>query len=169
MFFVRGFVFPGLRRLPAKCLTSRIPSARYFSVSAYRQAAEISKAQTEALEALKSSEAFQKISKSPAALSAIQKLTEVMQNSGPFLFSFAKVILKYATGIDPGTKPTTLQMLKLATNSEFREASKSVVQELQNAGVDLTSKVFIAMQLEILPSSQFHRMSWKNYNPLQMR
>jgi hypothetical protein len=32
-------------------------------------------------------------------------------------------------------------MLKLATNSEFKEASKNVVQEFQKAGVDLTSKV----------------------------
>jgi len=51
------------------------------------------------------------------------------------------VVVKHLTGIDPGTKPSTLQMLKLATNSEFKEASKNVFQEIQNAGVDLTSKV----------------------------
>jgi len=42
--------------------------------------------------------------------------------------------------VDSG-KPSTLQMLKLAANSNFREASKKVVEEFQNVGVDLRSKV----------------------------
>jgi hypothetical protein len=32
-------------------------------------------------------------------------------------------------------------MMKLAANSEFREAAQKVVSELQKAGVDLTSQV----------------------------
>jgi len=32
-------------------------------------------------------------------------------------------------------------MLKLAANAKFREASKKVVEEFQNVGVDLRSKV----------------------------
>jgi hypothetical protein len=42
--------------------------------------------------------------------------------------------------VDSG-KPSTLQMLKLAANAKFREASKKVVEEFQNVGVDLRSKV----------------------------
>jgi hypothetical protein len=117
------------------------PPTRFFSYSS-RKAAEIPNAQKEALAALKSSETFLKISKNPAALSAIRKLAEVMQNSGSFLSSqLRNAVLKNPTGIDLGSKPSTFQMLKLATNSEFREASKNVVQEFQNAGVDLNSKV----------------------------
>jgi hypothetical protein len=34
-----------------------------------------------------------------------------------------------------------MQMMKLAANSEFRQAAQKVVTELQNAGVDITSQV----------------------------
>jgi hypothetical protein len=44
-------------------------------------------------------------------------------------------------GIDANTPPSTFQMMKLAANSEFREAAQKVVSELQKAGVDLTSQV----------------------------
>lgn len=45
-------------------------------------------------------------------------------------------------GIDANSgPPSTLQMMKLAGNSEFRQAAQKVVTELQKAGVDLTSQV----------------------------
>jgi hypothetical protein len=57
------------------------------------------------------------------------------------LFSHLQnAVLMDSKGIDL-TQPSKFQMLKLATNSEFREATKNVVQEFQNAGVDLSSKV----------------------------
>ncbi|KAG2152027.1 hypothetical protein BD769DRAFT_1402715 [Suillus cothurnatus] len=48
--------------------------------------------------------------------------------------------LMKAQGIDANTPPSTFQMMKLAANSEFREAAQKVVSELQKAGVDLTSQ-----------------------------
>ena len=48
-----------------------------------------------------------------------------------------------AIGIDisSGEPPSKTQMFKLAMSSKFRDAARKVVEELQNAGVDLSSKV----------------------------
>lgn len=55
---------------------------------------------------------------------------------------FTKIKLA-ALGIDTssGQPPSSFQMMKLATSSEFRDAAKRVVDEMQKAGVDLRSKV----------------------------
>lgn len=46
------------------------------------------------------------------------------------------------TGIDANSgPPSTMQMMRLAANSDFRQAAQKVVTELQKAGVDLTSQV----------------------------
>jgi len=76
-------------------------------------------------------------------------------------------VLKDPTGIDLGTKPSMFQMMKLATNSEFKEASKNVFQEFRNAGVDLTSKVMWLLFCDYLFLTTVARMLWKNYSPLQ--
>jgi hypothetical protein len=39
------------------------------------------------------------------------------------------------------TTPSKMQMLRLASNSEFRAAAQKVVTEVKNAGVDLNSAV----------------------------
>ena len=46
-------------------------------------------------------------------------------------------------GIDitSGQAPSKAQMFKLAMSSKFRDGAKKVVVELQNAGIDLSSKV----------------------------
>ena len=46
-------------------------------------------------------------------------------------------------GIDiaGGQPPSKAQMFKLAMSSKFRDGAKKVVVELQNAGIDLSSKV----------------------------
>lgn len=48
-----------------------------------------------------------------------------------------------AIGIDiaGGQPPSKTQMFKLAMSSKFRDGAKKVVVELQNAGIDLSSKV----------------------------
>ena len=48
-----------------------------------------------------------------------------------------------AIGIDlaSGQPPSKAQMFKLAMSSKFRDGAKKVVVELQNAGIDLSSKV----------------------------
>lgn len=81
MIIVRGY-FSSLHMLPTRCLTSRMFSTRYFSVSPYR-AADLPKAHAEALKTFKNSQTFQKISQNPAALSAIQMLSDSMKTSGP--------------------------------------------------------------------------------------
>jgi uncharacterized protein (DUF302 family) len=47
-----------------------------------------------------------------------------------------------STGVDlsSGKPPSAMQMFRLATNSEFKEAAKKVVEELKKAGIDLTSQ-----------------------------
>ena len=40
-----------------------------------------------------------------------------------------------------GKMPSKMQMLRLATNSDFRTAATKVVEELKKAGVDLNSAV----------------------------
>jgi len=40
-----------------------------------------------------------------------------------------------------GKKPTTMQMMKLAFNSEVKAASLRLKEELDKAGIDITDKV----------------------------
>jgi len=40
-----------------------------------------------------------------------------------------------------GQQPSKAQMFKLAMSSKFRDGAKKVIVELQNAGIDLSSKV----------------------------
>jgi hypothetical protein len=59
-------------------------------------------------------------------------------------------------GIDANSgPPSTLQMMRLAANAEFRQAAQKVVTELQNAGVDITSQVrkFFSEMFTLLPNS----------------
>lgn len=50
--------------------------------------------------------------------------------------------LKAIIGVSPvGSKPSSLQMMKLLANPEFRSVAKKLAQELKDAGVDLDSKV----------------------------
>ncbi|KZT20751.1 hypothetical protein NEOLEDRAFT_1100174 [Neolentinus lepideus HHB14362 ss-1] len=68
---------------------------------------------------------FKKIADKPEALAALRDFAALLQEQG----------------IDASAgPPSTMQMFKLAANSKFREGAKRVVEELQNAGVDLTSK-----------------------------
>lgn len=49
-----------------------------------------------------------------------------------------------ATGIEmSSTGPSTMQLMRLAANSEFRTAVQRVVSEMKNAGVDLNSAVSV--------------------------
>jgi hypothetical protein len=57
-----------------------------------------------------------------------------------------------AIGIDiaSGQPPSKTQMFKLAMSSKFRDGAKKVVVELQNAGIDLSSKVRHHVSLLVL-------------------
>lgn len=59
-----------------------------------------------------------------------------------------------AVGIDiaSGQPPSKTQMFRLAMSSKFRDGAKKVVAELQNAGIDLSSKV----QSRVSPLVLYH-------------
>ncbi|KAJ9480145.1 hypothetical protein PHBOTO_003384 [Pseudozyma hubeiensis] len=67
---------------------------------------------------------FEKLAHSPSALSAISNLVEVMKQNGVDLHT--------------GEKPSMWQMVKLAKNQEVRDATTKVMEELKNAGVDVS-------------------------------
>ncbi|KAF9230512.1 hypothetical protein BU15DRAFT_57159 [Melanogaster broomeanus] len=74
---------------------------------------------------LKHTSIFQKIADKPEALMALRDFAALMKEKG----------------IDAGSgPPSTMQMFRLAANSDFRNAAQRVVDELKNAGVDLTSQ-----------------------------
>ncbi|EPQ59370.1 hypothetical protein GLOTRDRAFT_34057 [Gloeophyllum trabeum ATCC 11539] len=76
---------------------------------------------------IKNTSLFKKIADKPEALKALSDFAALLQEQG---FD--------ASGRNP---PSTMQMFKLAANSKFREGARRVVDELQKAGIDLTSKV----------------------------
>ena len=49
--------------------------------------------------------------------------------------------------------PTTMQMMRLAGNSEFRAAVQRVTEEMKNAGVDLKSKVGVLSVAPPMPTT----------------
>ncbi|CDU26140.1 uncharacterized protein SPSC_06307 [Sporisorium scitamineum] len=67
---------------------------------------------------------FEKLAHSPSALSAISNLVEVVKQNGVDLHT--------------GEKPSMWQMVKLARNQEVRDATTKVMEELKNAGVDVS-------------------------------
>ncbi|TKY87809.1 hypothetical protein EX895_003390 [Sporisorium graminicola] len=67
---------------------------------------------------------FEKLAHSPSALSAISNLVEVMKQNGVDLHT--------------GEKPSMWQMVKLARNQDVRDATTKVMEELKNAGVDVS-------------------------------
>ncbi|KAH7904455.1 hypothetical protein BJ138DRAFT_1119399 [Hygrophoropsis aurantiaca] len=76
---------------------------------------------------LKNSSLFQKLADKPEALIALRDFANFMRDQGKCI----------DTTSGP---PSTMQMMRLAANSEFRQAAQKVVEELKNAGVDLTSQ-----------------------------
>ncbi|KAG0705469.1 hypothetical protein DFH29DRAFT_906631 [Suillus ampliporus] len=94
---------------------------RTFSFTTRLQASENEDA---FLSQFKNTSIFGKLADKPEALMALRDFAELMR----------------AQGIDANSPPSTLQMMKLAANSEFRQAAQKVVTELQKAGVDVTSQ-----------------------------
>jgi hypothetical protein len=47
--------------------------------------------------------------------------------------------MNYLLGLDTTRPPTTMEMMKLAMNSEFRQGAQKLMEELKKAGIDLTS------------------------------
>ena len=69
-------------------------------------------------------------------------------------------------GIDiaGGQPPSKTQMFKLAMSPKFRDGAKKVIVELQNAGIDLSSKVSYRNSLLVFyPHSRFPSASTGGY------
>jgi hypothetical protein len=91
---------------------------------------------------------FQKLADKPHVLSALADFASLLQQKGvywPFVIIMRRFVhLREAfVGIDvsAGRLPSTGQMLALGADSEFRAAAKKVVEEMQKAGIDLSSQV----------------------------
>ncbi|KAG2348682.1 hypothetical protein BDR05DRAFT_839516, partial [Suillus weaverae] len=96
---------------------------RTFSYTPRLQASENEDA---FLSQFKNTSIFGKLADKPEALMALRDFAELMKAQGqPIIW------------IDANSPPSAFQMMKLAANSEFREAAQKVVSELQKAGVDL--------------------------------
>ncbi|THV03288.1 hypothetical protein K435DRAFT_715660 [Dendrothele bispora CBS 962.96] len=85
---------------------------------------------------LQNSELFKKLQASPSALDAASELGKIMQKEG---FDFTS-----------GKKPSAMQMMKLAFNSEIKEASLRLKEELDKAGIDITDKNLVAEMMNLL-------------------
>ncbi|KAK7470852.1 hypothetical protein VKT23_002268 [Stygiomarasmius scandens] len=84
-------------------------------------------------------ELFKKLSASPSALNAASEFGQVLQREG---FDFTS-----------GKKPTTMQMMKLAFNSEVKAASLRLKEELDKAGIDITDKNLVAEMMELMKNA----------------
>lgn len=78
---------------------------------------------------LKNSPQMQKIADSPGAMTALMEMAKILQDAG----------------INMNRKPSMFEMMKLASNTEFRTAANKVVEEFKKAGVELNSESMMQM------------------------
>ncbi|PWN53973.1 hypothetical protein IE53DRAFT_309274 [Violaceomyces palustris] len=67
---------------------------------------------------------FEKLANSPSAMKSIEKLVLLMKQNG--------------VDLTTGERPSMWAMMKLANNKEVKEATAEVMEELKNAGVDVS-------------------------------
>ncbi|KAG8949308.1 hypothetical protein FRC04_008910 [Tulasnella sp. 424] len=72
---------------------------------------------------------MQKIANSPEAMAALMEIGKILQDSG----------------INMTRKPSMFEMMKLASNMEFRAAANKVAEEFKKAGVELNSESMMQM------------------------
>lgn len=129
-------------------LTVRQSTFKSFSTTSLLRAAESEKPffNVSTLDDFKRSPAFEKISRSPDAVLAIQKLVKVMEKQGALQLGLVRAYLtsKSCLGVDlsSGKPPSMIQMSKLFMNSEFRKGAEELVEELKKTGINVVdSKV----------------------------
>ncbi|TFK43138.1 hypothetical protein BDQ12DRAFT_674463 [Crucibulum laeve] len=103
-----------------------LSTRRLFSSTTLARASESTGPDPKLLAALRKTTFVRKLADSPKALEALMNFTKIMHEKGVDLAS--------------GKPPSGMQMMRLAANSEFREAASTMVEELKKAGVDLKSK-----------------------------
>ncbi|CAJ0546880.1 Ff.00g015070.m01.CDS01 [Fusarium sp. VM40] len=72
---------------------------------------------------------FEKLSRHPPAIAAMQKMGEVIKSKG----------------LDTTQPPSKMDIMKLMMDSEFRDAATTLTTEMQNAGVEINPDVFMKM------------------------
>ncbi|KAJ3564349.1 hypothetical protein NP233_g8347 [Leucocoprinus birnbaumii] len=120
-------------------------SRRAFHLTPTRRAAENKEA---FFKAFQNTSLYSKLSQHPDALAALSDFAKLLQDKG--------------IDLSTGKPPSTLQMIKLASNADFREATKRVGEELQKAGVDLQSKAVMQEMMELM-RAHYYSVEYPGY------
>ncbi|KAF4978159.1 hypothetical protein FZEAL_5404 [Fusarium zealandicum] len=95
-------------------------------------------------------ETFEKLSRHPPAMAAMQKLGEIVKSKGIYSKSLRLLLADRTeavsrTGFDANTPPSKMDMMKLVADYEFREAAQELQTEMQNAGIKIQPDTFMKM------------------------
>ncbi|KII95380.1 hypothetical protein PLICRDRAFT_34228 [Plicaturopsis crispa FD-325 SS-3] len=102
--------------------TSRAAFRRNFSFTPRSQASEAEDPSALILDRYRDTKLYKQLKDKPEAFAALQ--------------SFMKLLQEHGVDIQSGKHLSTMQMIKLAANSEFRAGATLVAQELKRAGID---------------------------------
>ncbi|KAK7049691.1 hypothetical protein VNI00_005722 [Paramarasmius palmivorus] len=119
---------------PKRILTS----TRSFSITCRREASEPDLGEMYAK--LSKTTVFQKLAESPSAINALKDFGQAMQKQGRRTHCFLSPETDLSLGYDLTKPPTTMQMVKMSMNKEFREAALRMQEEFTKAGIDLADK-----------------------------
>ncbi|KAF9449925.1 hypothetical protein P691DRAFT_758669 [Macrolepiota fuliginosa MF-IS2] len=138
-----------LFRLPSIVRPLSLASRRSLHFTPCRRASEDKEA---FFKAFQNTSIFQKLGNHPEAVSALENFAKLLQEKGSISPVTSDINSYTPIGVDlsSGKPPSTLQMLKLAANPDFREGAKRVGEELQKAGVDFQSKELMQEMMELM-------------------
>lgn len=72
-------------------------------------------------------ETFEKLSRHPPAIIAMQKVGDIIKSKGSETFPASDELLIYSrTGFEPGQPPSKMEVMKLLMDKEFRDAAQTV-------------------------------------------
>lgn len=139
---ISRFLAAAIRRSVRPALSCRYLPRYHFSTTFQRAAVPSNLSAFQA--AFQKTAIFKKLANHPEAISALQDLAKALDGAGrKFISIHEQTTYPSLAGVDVagGKQPSTLQMIKLAANSELRAAVKRVAEEMKKADVDFGSKV----------------------------
>lgn len=120
--------------------TSRAAFRRNFSFTPRSQASEAEDPSALILDRYRDTKLYKQLKDKPEAFAALQSFMKLLQEHGASALprSWWNLTSLRTTGVDiqSGKHLSTMQMIKLAANSEFRAGATLVAQELKRAGID---------------------------------
>lgn len=137
---------------------SRHYLSRSFSVTPRQQATpsrdvEETRDIDQIVERLKSSGVIGKVAEKlaghPDAIKAFENLINIAKNagaSGNAQEDFKTQSAPIGIDVAQGKPPSTIQMIKLASNAEFRQGVALATEEMQKAGVDMVCNFFSSLE-----------------------